>query len=72
MYKKVENNPSYVRDMYNKGLVNVDNNALDAYRRQRDHTNSQRAEISNMCDDINNIKQEMLDIKKMLVALLDK
>jgi hypothetical protein len=36
MYKKVENNPGYVRDMYTKGIINVDNNALDAYRRQRE------------------------------------
>jgi hypothetical protein len=72
MYKKVENNPGYVRDMYNKGIINVDNNALDAYRKQRDYVNSQQNAVSALSDDINNIKHEMQYIKQMLAQILNK
>jgi hypothetical protein len=72
MYKKVENNPGYVRDMNTKGIISVDNDALDAYRRQREYNKSQQNTVSALSEEINNIKHEMQDIKDMLTLILNK
>jgi len=72
MYKKVENNPGYLRDMSTHGIINVDNNALQAYRRKREFEKKQTSTVSALSEDINNIKQEMQDIKIMLAKILDK
>lgn len=72
MYKKVENNPGYLRDMQTHAIINVDNEGLLAYKRQREHISKQESEISTLSQDINNIKQEMQDIKQLLAAILDK
>jgi len=72
MYKKVENNPGYVRDMSNKGIISVDNEALNAYRRQREYSKSQQNTVSALSEEINNIKHEMQDIKDMLTKILNK
>jgi len=72
MYKKVENNPGYLRDMSTHGIINVDHNALQAYRRKREFEQKQTSTVSALSEDINNIKQEMQDIKIMLAKILDK
>ena len=72
MYKKVENNPGYVRDMHTRGIISVDNDALVAYRRQREYSKTQQNTVSALSDEINNIKHEMQDIKDMLTKILNK
>ena len=72
MYKKVENNPGYLRDMNTRGIISVDNEALNAYRRQREYNKTQQNTVSALSDEINNIKHEMLDIKEMLTQILNK
>ena len=63
MYKKVENNPGYIRDTYSKAILNVDDSALEAYKRQSEYAKSQQDAVHTLSHDINNIKQEMQDIK---------
>jgi hypothetical protein len=72
MYKKVENNPGYLRDMNTRGIISVDNEALNAYRRQREYNKTQQNTVSALSDEINNIKHEMQDIKDMLTKILNK
>ncbi len=94
MYKKVENNPGYVRDTSTKAIINVDNSGLDAYKAQREYARSQHKSFNEMSEyintmnlevqnikqnavgilseDINNIKQEMQEMRGMLAQILNK
>jgi predicted transcriptional regulator len=70
MYKKVENNPGYLRDMETRAIISVDSEGLSAYKRQREFSNRQESLVSSLSEDVSNIKQEMQDIKEMLAKIL--
>lgn len=72
MYKKVENNPGFLRDTQTQAIISVDSEGLSAYKRQRDFSNKQQSAVSLLSEDVSNIKQEMQDIKDMLAKILDK
>ena len=61
---KVLPTDGFVRDE-SGAIINVDNNALKAYKLRRNAENTKENEI-------NTLKQEMSDIKLLLVQLLEK
>ena len=69
---KVEHHPELRRDEYSKGITNVDNDAYTNYmqgalaRRQRNQTLEQNT------TEINNLKQDVSEVKDMLRQLLNK
>ena len=69
---KVEHHPELRRDEYSKGITNVDNAAYTNYmqgalaRRQRNQTLEQNTK------EINNLKQDVSEVKDMLRQLLNK
>ena len=69
---KVENHPELRRNEYSKGITNVDNDAYTNYmngalaRRQRNQTLEQNTK------EINNLKQDVSEVKDMLRQLLNK
>ena len=69
---KVEHHPELRRDEYSKGITNVDNDAYTNYmqgalaRRQRNQTLEQNTK------EINNLKQDVSEVKDMLRQLLNK
>ena len=69
---KVEHHPELTRDEYSKGITNVDNDAYTNYmqgalaRRQRNQTLEQNTK------EINNLKQDVSEVKDMLRQLLNK
>ena len=69
---KVEHHPEMRRDEYSKGITNVDNDAYTNYmqgalaRRQRNQTLEQNTK------EINNLKQDVSEVKDMLRQLLNK
>ena len=69
---KVEHHPELRRDEYSKGITNVDNDAYTNYmqgalaRRQRNQTLEQNTK------EINNLKQDVSEVKDMLRQLLSK
>ena len=69
---KVEHHPELRRNEYSKGITNVDNDAYTNYmqgalaRRQRNQTLEQNTK------EINNLKQDMSEVKDMLRQLLSK
>ena len=65
MYKKVEQDTSFVRDMQTNAIINVDNQALLAYKKRR------KASMS-LQNDVDCLKRDMQEIKSLLVELLDK
>ena len=69
---KVEHHPELRRDECSKGITNVDNDAYNNYmqgalaRRQRNQTLEQNTK------EINNLKQDVSEVKDMLRQLLNK
>ena len=69
---KVEHHPELVRDEWSKGITNVDNDAYTNYmngaltRKQRAKTLEQNTK------EINDLKQDMSEVKDMLQQLLSK
>lgn len=63
---KIENEPGYLKDTKTQAIISTDNVGLEAYRakRKRDMENQMKL------DEINNIKQEVAEIKDLLRQLL--
>jgi hypothetical protein len=72
MYQGIENHAALMRDTHSKGIVNVDNESLLAYKKQRSIGREQRNELWSLQQDLNNVRSEMTEIKEMLAALLNK
>ena len=69
---KVEHYPELRRDEWSKGITNVDNDAYTNYmngaiaRKQRNNT------LEENTKEINNLKQDLSEVKDMLRQLLNK
>jgi hypothetical protein len=61
-----------VRDTTTMALVNQDKNGLDDYLKRRNILASQKQEINNMMTDVQSLKQDMNEIKQLLLQLMDK
>lgn len=63
---KIENEPGYLKDKNTQAIISTDSAGLEAYRakRKRDMENQMKL------DEINNIKQEVAEIKDLLRQLL--
>ncbi len=60
---KIKEVDGYLKDEKSGAVLSVDQNALDAYKRQRSQRNS-------IVSDINNIKQELGELKDMLNLII--
>lgn len=60
---KIKEIDGYLKDEKSGAVLSVDQNALDAYKRQRSQRNS-------IVSDINNIKQELGELKDMLSTII--
>ena len=66
---------SFVRDLHSKALINTDRIALDNHRRKRQLEIQQTQRLQEMeikVEELNNVKNEMLEIKSLLQKLLNK
>ena len=69
---KVESHPELRRDEWSKGITNVDNNAYTNYM-QGALARKQRAKtLEENTKEINNLKEDVSEIKDMLQQLLSK
>lgn len=67
MRYSVENYSQFQKDSESKAILNVDKNALNAYKAQR--RNIKKAlDVNN---EIENLKQEMVEIKSLLTQLIN-
>lgn len=64
---KIKDTPGYIRDISNKAVLSVNNTALQNYRLKRQRNN----EINQSLNDINKLKSDVADIKKLLTQLLN-
>lgn len=72
MKEIVKDSPEFVRDSYNKALLNRDNSGLREYKQAKKIRLEQKNNILKVQDDINTLKNEIQDIKKMFGQILNK
>ena len=68
-------NQSYVRDIHSKALLNTDRVALENHRQRKKFIDEQAKEwqmIKSKVDELNTVREEMLEIKYLLRELLNK
>ena len=66
MKLKVKDNPSLVRDSSSKAIIANDETSYSNYIQERNF----RSQVQHVEADINNLKQELGDIKSMLQQLI--
>ena len=71
-YEVVENHPELIRDVFSKGIANRDTDAYKKYMAAAIKRKERNSKLDETVEEINNIKQEMSDMKDMLRQLLNK
>ena len=67
--------PSFVRDIHSKALLNTDYFALQQHRRERTYFHKQQSDINILKDQVGKlttIREEMLEIKILLKEIISK
>ena len=68
-------NQSYVRDIHSKALLNTDRVALENHRQRKKFIDDQAKEwqlMKSKVDELDTVREEMLEIKSLLRELLNK
>jgi hypothetical protein len=75
MYYKVTDEPDLVRDSNSKAILNVNNDALNKYKKEKE----EKLRIKKVLDGYENLKEEikstkndLSEIKQMLMQLMEK
>ena len=63
---KLTDTDKYERDSHSKAILSSDHNALLAYKARKRHMQ----QIESYGDDINNLKNDMIEIKNLLKQIL--
>ena len=63
---KVEGHVGLVRDKISNAIVNTNKSDYDLYMKRAKARESQRDEFTSMVKEINSLKQELLEIKKLI------
>ena len=69
---KVEHHPELRRDEWSKGITNVDNDAYNNYMNGALTRKQRNATLESNTEEINNLKQDMSEVKDMLRQLISK
>ena len=72
MTQKVESHPELERDEYSKGITNIDNDAYSKYMQGATARKERNITLRNNTEEINNLKEDMSEIKDMLRHLISK
>ena len=66
-YIKVKDHPNLVRDTISNAILNVDNDALNKYKQERDRL----LKLNRVVEEHEQIKNDISDIKSMLIKLME-
>ena len=72
MTQKVEHHPELARDEYSKGITNIDNDAYSKYMHGALARKERNITLRNNTEEINNLKEDVSEIKDMLRQLISK
>ena len=67
---KVEGHESLVRDMTSRAIIDTNDEAYEAYRRNRENMKRQSEIIVKQSEEIKSLKSDIQEIKQMLSTLL--
>ena len=70
MTQKVESHPELARDEYSKGIANIDNDAYLKYMHGATTRKERNATLESNTEEINSLKEDVLEIKDMLRQLI--
>ena len=62
----------FVRDILSKAVLNTDINSLEQYKMTRDKRLQEQTTLQNCVDDISSLKDDMNEIKNLLIKLSEK
>jgi len=62
----------FVRDDNSKAVLNTDVNALEQYKIARDRKMKEESTLQNCVDDISSLKDDMTEIKNLLLKISEK
>ena len=62
----------FVRDNSSKAILNTDISALEQYKIARDKKMKEESILQNCVDDINSLKDDMQEIKNLLLKISEK
>jgi hypothetical protein len=66
----LDDTTKYVRDGHSKAIISTDVAGLSAYKARKNKDREQTNRLRQFENDINSVKQEMLDIKLLLQQVL--
>ena len=72
MKLKVEGQPALVRDANSKAIIMQDTNSFSVYRAEKAFRENYARSNTSTQEDINNIKDELKDIKELMATLIQK
>ena len=72
MTHKVEKHPELEKDEYSKGVTNIDNDAYTKYMHGAVARKERNAILETNTKEINNLKEDVSEIKDMLRQLINK
>lgn len=68
MKLKVEDHPSLVRDSKSKAIINIDETSYNKYKSEK----LLQSKVINMSEEINDLKESVNEIKKLLLQFLQR
>lgn len=71
-FLKVKESEALVRDVTSHAIINNSEREYSAYVKQKEAFRQRRMEIERQADEINNLKDDLSDIKILLKQILDK
>jgi|TARA_R110000823_G_scaffold84253_2_gene189634 prefoldin subunit 5 len=71
-YTKVEGQPHIVKDVGRGTFINTNTDEINSARRRKVHQLEKNQETTKIKNDIETLKDEMLDIKSLLKQILEK
>ena len=72
MTQKVESHPELAKDEYSKGITNIDNDAYKNYMQSAITRKERNTILESNTEEINNLKEDVSEIKDMLRQLINK
>jgi hypothetical protein len=69
---RVNSFPDLRKDLSNGGVVNANIDSYYSYKQKREQLIKEKQEKTAMREEINNMKQDIFEIKNMLTLLLDR
>jgi hypothetical protein len=72
MYVKIENKDGLIRDISSGAVLNTNQTDYENYLNRKKQAVLAKEQSSKQVEEINNLKNEIGEIKKMLLALMNK